>query len=154
MKLRTYVYSLTGLSCLMSLKVIMPGKAFADEVGKGCDRNAKSPALTYPANQHLSSRGLKTKAFFTKNLPKDSVPVSFEIFPYKTFIQKYPDMGVACEIALKRIVAVIVVDHPKGINTGFAVYSKALAISLFDAQTGMKIGSSVTGDMIRGGRPF
>ncbi len=153
MKLKTSFYSLISLSCLVSLQAIVPGRAFADEVSKGCPQPSKANPLRLPANDHLLPKQLKSKAFFTKGLRPDAVFVSFEILTAKKFMKKEPQIGILCDTSLNRQIAVLIVDYPKGYSNGFTDFSKARAKYVFDAQVGGVIADSVAGTRIGGGGP-
>jgi hypothetical protein len=153
MKLKTFLYSLISLSCLVSLQAMVPGRAFADEVSKGCPPPSKANPLRLPANNHLLPKQLKSKAFFTKGLRPDAVFVSFEILTAKKLTKKEPQIGIFCDTSLNRQIAVLIADYPKGYSNGFTDFSRARAMYLFDAQTGGVIGDSVSGTPIGGGGP-
>jgi hypothetical protein len=156
MKLKSIFYSLMGLvgmSCLVSLQAIVPGRASADEVSKGCPPPSKANPLRLSANDHLLPKQLKSKAFFTKGLRPDAVFVSFEILTAKKFMKKEPQIDILCDTSLNRQIAVLIVDYPKGYSNGFTDFSKARVTYLFDAQTGGNISDSTSGTPIGGGGP-
>jgi hypothetical protein len=112
----------------------------------------KANPIQLPGNQKVSRDRLKTQEAFIKGLSPDAVFVSFAVMTYGES-QKYVD-GALCDISLNRIVAVAVVDYPKGIPFGRVSYSKASSTLGFDAITGIGIASATTGDMIGGGLMF
>ncbi len=112
----------------------------------------KANPIRLPGNQNVSRDRLKTQEAFIKGLSPDAVFVSFAVMTYGES-QKYVD-GALCDISLNRIVAVAVVDYPKGIPFGRVSYSKASSTLVFDAITGIGIASATTGDMIGGGPMF
>jgi hypothetical protein len=150
MKLQSTCYSLIGLVGLLCLQAGLPSQAAADEIGKDCH---PAPPLRFKSNKQLSNKLLKGKAFFTKNLSADAVFKSFEILPYQDYQEKYGDIGTRCDTSLNRMVAVLVVDYPKGLFSR-VVYSKATATSVYDGQIGESLMFSTTGDMIAGGPSF
>jgi hypothetical protein len=144
MKLQSTCYSLIGLVGLLCLQAGLPSQAAADEIGKDCH---PAPPLRFKSNKQLSNKLLKGKAFFTKNLSADAVFKSFEILPYQDYQEKYGDIGTRCDTSLNRMVAVLVVDYPKGLFSR-VVYSKATATSVYDGQIGESLMFGTTGDMI------
>jgi hypothetical protein len=148
MKLRTSVYLLIGLSCLISLQAMLSGNALAEEVGQGCAQPTKANPLRFAANNHLSPKKFKTKAFFMQGLRSDAVLQSFEIVTFKKYSEKYQP-GVTCGISLNRMVAVWVIDYPKGLKTDRAEYSSARIMAVRDALTGEGIADEISGKVIK-----
>jgi hypothetical protein len=124
----------------------------AESVGLGCAQPTKANPIRLPGNQNVSRDRFKTQEAFIKGLSPDAVFVSFAVMTYRES-QKYVD-GALCDISLNRMVAVAVVDYPKGIPFGRVSYSKASSTLVFDAITGIGIASTTTGDMIGGGPMF
>jgi hypothetical protein len=148
MNRRTTLYPLMGLICFISLQSDM-ALAGSNEIGMpGCDRTAKSPPLRYPGNKNLPQKKFKPKAFFTKGIAADAVLVSYEMLTYKAYQKKYDPNVTQCEISPDRMLAVLVVDYPKGLKTRRPVYSKAHTVSAFDAQTAQGLSFSSSGDEV------
>jgi hypothetical protein len=124
--------------------------ALAESVGLGCAQPTKANPIRLPGNQNVSRDRFKTQEAFIKGLSPDAVFVSFAVMTYGES-QKYVD-GAVCDISLNRMVAVGVVDYPKGLQGFRTRYAKARAISIADAFTGIGIASSVSGDAIDSGR--
>jgi hypothetical protein len=126
--------------------------ALAKSVGPGCAQPTKASPIRLPGNQNVSRDRFKTQEAFIKGLSPDAVFVSFAVMTYDES-QKYVD-GALCDISLNRMVAVGIVDYPKGLQGFRTRYSKARTISIADALTGTGIASSVSGDAIDSGRPL
>jgi hypothetical protein len=124
----------------------------AKSVGLGCAQPTKANPIRLPGNQNVSRDRFKTHEAFIKGLSPDAVFVSFAVMTYGES-QKYVD-GALCDISLNRMVAVGVVDYPKGLQGFRTRYSQARTISIADALTGIGIASSVSGDQIEGGSMF
>jgi hypothetical protein len=149
LKQNSRVCALTSLMCgIVVLTTAYP--VLAESVGPGCAQPTKANPIRLPDNQNVSRDRFKTQADFIKGLSPDAVFVSFAVMTYGES-QKYVD-GVACDISLNRMVAVGVVDYPKGLQGFRTRYAKARAISVADAFTGIGIASSVSGDAIDSGR--
>jgi hypothetical protein len=148
MKLKSSLHPLIGLSCLVSLQAIVPGRALADEVGRGCAQPTKENPLRFAANDRLSAKKFKTKAFFLRGLRSDAVLQSFEIITFKKYSEKYQS-GVTCGISLNRMVAVWVIDYPKGLKTDRAEYSSARIMAVRDALTGEGIADEISGKVTK-----
>lgn len=58
------------------------------------------------------------------------------------------------EVDPNRMVWVIKTNYPKGLNTKAGFYANATLISVFDAQTGQLLESTVTGNYQGGGIPI
>ena len=151
LKQNSTVCALTSLMCgIVVLTTAYP--ALAESVGPGCAQPTKANPIRLPDNQNVSRDRFKTQAGFIKGLSPDAVFVSFAVMTYGES-QKYVD-GAVCDISLNRMVAVAVVDYPKGIPFGRVSYSKASSTVVFDAVTGNGIASATSGDMIGGGPLF
>jgi hypothetical protein len=124
----------------------------AESVGLGCAQPTKANPIRLPGNQNVSRDRFKTQEAFIKGLSPDAVFVSFAVMTYGKS-QKYVD-GALCDISLNRMVAVGVVDYPKGLQGFRTRYSQARTISIADALTGIGIASSVSGEPIEGGSMF
>jgi hypothetical protein len=149
LKQNSTVCALTSLMCgIVVLTTAYP--VLAESVGPGCAQPTKANPIRLPDNQNVSRDRFKTQADFIKGLSPDAVFVSFAVMTYGES-QKYVD-GAACDISLNRMVAVGVVDYPKGLQGFRTRYAKARAISVADAFTGIGIASSVSGDAIDSGR--
>jgi hypothetical protein len=143
--------ALMGLVCSSSLVTIAPQPALAESVGQGCAQPTKTKPLRFSGNQQLPQKAFKSKAFFIKRQSSpDSVLVSFEMLSFKKYQKKYQVGDTPCEVSLNRMVAIVVTDHPKGLETGMTSYSKARATRVYDAQTGDLIMLSTVGDRIGG----
>jgi hypothetical protein len=151
LKQNSKVCALTSLMCgIVVLTTAYP--VLAESVGPGCAQPTKVNPIRRPDNQNVSRDRFKTQAGFIKGLSPDAVFVSFAVMTYGES-QKYVD-GAVCDISLNRMVAVAVVDYPKGIPFGRVSYSKASSTGVFDAVTGIGIASATSGDMIGGGPLF
>jgi hypothetical protein len=126
--------------------------ALAESVGLGCAQPTKANPIRLPGNQNVSRDRFKTQEAFIKGVSPHAVFVSFAVMTYGES-QKYVD-GALCDISLNRMVAVGVVDYPKGLQGFRTRYSKARTISIADALTGIGIASSVSGDPIEGKSRF
>jgi hypothetical protein len=106
------VYALMSVVCGTAV-LATAHPVLAESVGLGCAQPTKANPIRLPGNQNVSHDRLKTQEAFIKGLSPDALFVSFAVMTYGES-QKHVD-GALCDISLNRIVAVAVVDYPKGI---------------------------------------
>ena len=86
----------------------------------------------------------------TKSLAPGSVLEKFEMIVYQDYLKKYTigTLG-ATDVSPDRMVAVMVVNFPRGLVGDHAEYSSARVVAALDALTGQTISYELTGKSIK-----
>ncbi len=118
---------------------------------KSVEQFAKPLPIRLPANSNLPLSAFRTKESFVKNLPVNGVIGGVEMTPYKNYVQKYapPATVGMTDISPDRMVAVVVVNSPKGFTGPYNELSSARMTTAYDALTGQVISYELLGTPIR-----
>jgi hypothetical protein len=118
---------------------------------KSVEQSAKPLPIRLPANSNLPLNVFRTRESFMKNVPANGVIGGFEMTPYKNYVQKYapPATVGMTDISPDRMVAVVVVNFPKGFTGPYNEFSSASMTTAYDALTGKVISYELLGTPVR-----
>jgi hypothetical protein len=137
--------------CLVSSKASTQGFPSSDSDAKSVEQLNKPLPIRLPANSGLPSTAFKAKESFMKGIPANAIMTKFEMTPYKGYVQKYAPAGTVgmSDVSPDRMVAVVVVDFPKGFVGQYNEFSNARLTTAYDAVTGQVISYELLGTPIR-----
>ncbi len=112
------------------------------------DKYNENPTPIYAKNNNTEIENFVTEDKCLKNIVQksDSIIISKELKTWGKHVSDEKEEGINYQIDPERMVRVIKVKYPQGLDTKAGFYKNAIAINVFDAETGNLIESTVTGD--------
>lgn len=156
MNIQKVTFAIASSICLMGLTSALVLQVSAQSVPldgsdpKATEKSNRPMPIRLTANKDLPSNAFKKQDSFTKNLIAGSALEKFEIITYQQYLRTYAN-GVpgVTDISPDRMVAVMVVNFPKGLVAQNGEYSRARVVSAMDAQTGDTISYEITGKLTK-----
>jgi hypothetical protein len=157
MKLQQIIFSTATAACLVGLASIFIANSLAQATpstdgsdAKLTEKSTRPMPLRLPGNKDLPRNLFRTQASLTKDLIPGSGLEKFEMITYQEYLRKYTTgLSGTTDISPDRMVAVLVVNFPRGIVADNAEYSNARVISAVDALTGQSISYEITGKVLK-----
>lgn len=108
----------------------------------------EDPAPIYTANDQKDASSFvpEEKCIEDIKQTEDSQIISKELKTWGKHVKDEKEEGINYQIDPNRMVRVIKIKYPEGLDTKAGFYKNAVSINVFDAETGSLIESTVTGD--------
>lgn len=131
---------ISGITALAQNKKISHPNSF--------DKYNENPTPIYTKNDKSDQKNFVPEDKYLKNIVQksDSKIISNELKTWGKHVKDENEEGINYQIDTERMVKVIKVEYPQGLDTKAGFYKNAIAINVFDAETGDLIESTVTGD--------
>jgi hypothetical protein len=116
------------------------GKSNDGSDAKLTEQSTQRLPIRLPANKDLPRNVFRSKESFMKEIPTGAAMSGFEMTSYKDYVNRYiPGSIGATDVSPDRMVAVVVVDYPKGFVGEHGIYASARITAVRDALTGQVI---------------
>lgn len=117
--------------------------------GATTEKSTQRMPIRLPANKNVPPGQLKKQEEFTRALQPGSNLEDFKIMTYQDYLKKYANgISGSTDISPDRMVAVMVVNFPKGVTADNGRYSKAKITVARDAETGENISYEIIGTLV------